>query len=336
MAEATIRDVARQAGVSVASVSRALNGRNNVTPLLRERVETVARQLHYVPHAGARSLSMARSHTIGVVLPDLHGEFFSEIVRGMDREASARGLHLILSNQHGQGDDAAQVLRAMRGRVDGLIVMAPELSEVVLTDILPPSLPSVLINSCAGGNGRPRLCIDNRAGVDMIVDHLVDRGCRHLAHIAGPSTNLDARERADAFVTAVARRGVEGIVVPGDFSEESGARATTQLLALPDRPNAIFAANDMMAIGCLLALRASGVSIPGTIAIAGFDDIPPAKYLDLTTARVRIVDIGRRALVRLAAMIEGETVATDIELFAPELVVRSTTDLATGATRAFA
>lgn len=324
MAEATIRDVARLAGVSVASVSRALNGRENVTALLREKVEAVARQLSYVPHAGARSLSMARSHTIGVVLPDLHGEFFSEIVRGMDREASSRGLHLILSNQHGQGDDAAQVLRAMRGRVDGLIVMAPELLESVLTDILPPSLPAVLINSCAAGDNRPRLRIDNRAGVDMIVEHLVDGGYRRLAHIAGPSTNLDARERSDGFMAAVARCGVEGIVVPGNFSEESGAGAATNLLALPDPPDAIVAANDMMAIGCLLTLRAAGVAVPGTMAIAGFDDIPLAKYLELTTARVCIVDIGRRALIRLAAMIDGESAAADVELFAPELVIRST------------
>ena len=331
MVEATIRDVARRAGVSVASVSRALNGHENVTPFLRARVEEVARQLHYVPHAGARSLSMARSNTIGVVLPDLHGEFFSEIVRGMDREASRRGLHLILSNQHGQGDDAAQVLRAMRGRVDGLIVMAPELPERVLTDILPSSLPTVLINSCAGGENRPRLCIDNQVGVAAIVDHLVDCGCRRLAHIAGPSTNLDARGRADAFTDSVARRGVDGLIMPGDFSEESGASATAALLALPNPPDAIFAANDMMAIGCLLALRAAGIAIPGKIAVAGFDDIPLAKYLDLTTARVRIVDIGVRALIRLAAMIEGEAPCADSELFAPELVVRSTTSDTAGA-----
>ena len=128
MPDATIRDVARRAQVSVASVSRALNGLANVSDATKARVSEAALALGYVPHAGARSLSLARTNAIGVVLPDLHGEFFSEIVRGMDREASRRGYLLLLSNLHAGGDQGAQALRAMRGRVDGLIVMAPHLS----------------------------------------------------------------------------------------------------------------------------------------------------------------------------------------------------------------
>src|SRR3954454_980618 len=129
MAEATIRDVARRAQVSVASVSRALNGFENVSDHTRARVADAVRELGYVPHAGARSLSLARTSAIGVVLPDLHGEFFSEIVRGMDREASRRGYLLLLSNLHAGSEQATLALKAMRGRVDGLIVMAPHFSE---------------------------------------------------------------------------------------------------------------------------------------------------------------------------------------------------------------
>src|SRR3982750_2194324 len=129
MAEATIRDVARRAQVSVASVSRALNGAENVSEGTKARIADAVRELGYVPHAGARSLSLARTNAIGVVLPDLHGEFFSEIVRGMDREASRRGYLLLLSNLHGGSEQAVLALKAMRGRVDGLIVMAPHLSE---------------------------------------------------------------------------------------------------------------------------------------------------------------------------------------------------------------
>src|SRR4051795_4486149 len=132
MAEATIRDVARRAQVSVASVSRALNGLENVSDQTRARVADAVRELGYVPHAGARSLSLARSNAIGVVLPDLHGEFFSEIVRGMDREASRRGYLLLLSNLHAGGEQARSALRAMRGRVDGLVVMAPHLGSAGL------------------------------------------------------------------------------------------------------------------------------------------------------------------------------------------------------------
>src|SRR6059058_2687977 len=135
MAEATIRDVARRAQVSVASVSRALNGLENVSDQTRARVAEAVRELGYVPHAGARSLSLARTGAIGVVLPDLHGEFFSELLRGMDREASARGLGLLLTMLHdGRGLDT---LANLRGQVDGLVVMAPHLRAAVLAQHMP-------------------------------------------------------------------------------------------------------------------------------------------------------------------------------------------------------
>src|SRR3954451_3747293 len=155
MTDATIRDVARRAQVSVASVSRALNGAENVSEGTKARIADAVRELGYVPHAGARSLSLARTNAIGVVLPDLHGEFFSEIVRGMDREASRRGYLLLLSNLHGGSEQAATALRAMHGRVDGLIVMAPNLSADNLAAALPSALPSVLINTRDVGGQRP-------------------------------------------------------------------------------------------------------------------------------------------------------------------------------------
>src|SRR5436190_12176132 len=143
MAEATIRDVARRAQVSVASVSRVLNRLSSVSEKTRAVVNAAVDDLGYVPHAGARSLSLARTGAIGVVLPNLHGEFFSEIVRGMDREASRRGYLLLLSNLHGGSEQAATALRAMRGRVDGLIVMAPHLKPEEISAALPGGLPSM-------------------------------------------------------------------------------------------------------------------------------------------------------------------------------------------------
>ena len=137
MAEATIRDVARLAQVSVASVSRVLNRSENVSETTRERIIAAVNELGYVPHAGARSLSLARTGAIGVVLPNLHGEFFSEIVRGMDRLATDRGYLLLLSNMHAQSGEAETVLKAMRGRVDGLIVMAPHLEDEEFAVALP-------------------------------------------------------------------------------------------------------------------------------------------------------------------------------------------------------
>src|SRR5438270_8587825 len=181
MAEANIRDVAQRAQLSVATVSRALNGLENVSELARERIAQAVKELGYVPDAGARSLRLARNNAIGVVLPDLHGEFFSEIVRGMDREASRRGYLLLLSNLHSGGVQAANALRAMRGRVDGLIVMAPHLGAEELAAALPARLPAVLINTRAEEDGRPAIHLDNEAGASGVVDHLVALGRTRLS-----------------------------------------------------------------------------------------------------------------------------------------------------------
>jgi LacI family transcriptional regulator len=323
MPDATIRDVARRAQVSVATVSRALNGIENVSEQARERIADAVKELGYVPHAGARSLSLARTNAIGVVLPDLHGEFFSEIVRGMDREASAQGYLLLLSNLHGGAEQAMLALRAMRGRVDGLIVMAPHLSEQDLAAALPAGLPSVLINTRDVTGRHPAIHLDNKAGVRAVVAHLVELGRTQLVHIAGPPQNIDAQERAEAFREAAAEYGVECVIMQGDFEEASGATAIEALLDAGHSSDAVFAANDNMAIGALERLRGSGLRVPEDVALVGFDDIPLARHLGLSTVRVRIAELGERALARLLSSLGKDDDGGD-ELHAPELVVRST------------
>jgi len=324
MAEATIRDVARRAQMSVATVSRALNGFENVSEQARERIAAAVAELGYVPHAGARSLSLARNNAIGVVLPDLHGEFFSEIVRGMDREASRRGYLLLLSTLHAGGEQATNAMRAMRGRVDGLIVMAPHLGADELSAALPTGLPSILINTRAGAGQHPSIHLDNAAGVRAVVEHLASLGRKRLIHIAGPADNIDAQEREAAFREAVAAHGLEGRIVGGDFEMESGEAAIRRLLAEAIEFDAVFAANDNMAIGTLEALRAAGKRVPEEVAVVGFDDIPLARHMGITTVRVRIAELGERALQRLVDGFSKDQGGD--ELHAPELVIRSTTD----------
>ncbi|MDH7638398.1 LacI family DNA-binding transcriptional regulator [Sphingomonas oryzagri] len=328
MTQATIRDVAREAGLSVASVSRALNGHKSVRPETRAHVVAVADRLGYVPHAGARSLSMARSNAIGVVLPDLHGEFFSEIVRGMDREASRRGLQLLLSNMHADPAQATQALRAMRGRVDGLLIMSPQMRADGWSSAVPRGLPAVLINSSDDNGHHPALRMDNRAGAAAVARHFATIGRRSIVHVAGPDHNVDARERRDGFAEAIGREipGALLTLLPGNFTEESGEAAARHILAENIPVDAIFAANDMMAVGCLQTLRDAGRQVPAEIAIAGFDDVPIARYLGLTTIRVGIAEIGARAVERLATMMDDEgDDAPLVEWHQPDLVVRGTT-----------
>jgi len=296
----TIKDVARRANVSVATVSRALNGHHNVATAVRERVLGIAGELQYRPHHAARSLSSRRTHTIGVVLPDLHGEFFSELIRGIDGVARERGLHLLVSSCHGHPEELGEAVRAMRGRVDGLLVMSPFVDDAgLLRDCLSPALPAVFVNSRLPEAGHRALSIDHYGGARTMMRHLVGCGYRRIAFIAGPEDNADARERLRGYHDAlVDLHGARPWVLQGGFDEASGHAAGRRLLTSMKRPDAVFAANDMMALGCLFAFSEAGIRVPDDIAVAGFDDIPLARYVHpaLTTMRVDIADLGTRAL----------------------------------------
>jgi len=242
----------------------------------------------------------------------------------MDREASRRGYLLLLSNLHAGSEQAANALRAMRGRVDGLVVMAPHLGREELTRALPGGLPALLINTRGDDQGHSEIHLDNAAGATAVVDHLVALGRRRLVHIAGPADNIDAQEREAAFRSAVAAHGLDGLIVAGNFETESGEAAIRQLLGDGVGFDAVFAANDNMAIGALEALRAAGVDVPGDVVVVGFDDIPLARHMGIATVRVRIAELGERALQRLIDGL-GKDQRGD-ELHAPELVIRSTAD----------
>ncbi|HST43702.1 MAG TPA: LacI family DNA-binding transcriptional regulator, partial [Luteimonas sp.] len=248
----TIKDVAREAHVSVATVSRALNGHDNVAAAVRARVLQVAGTLRYSPHHAARSLSSRRTGTIGVVLPDLHGEFFSELMRGIDLVARERGLHLLVSSYHGNPVEQGTAMLAMRGRVDGLLVMSPSGPGAGDLDDPLQGLPSVLINTPASvANTHGAISVDNHGGALAMMQHLRAAGHARIAFIAGPADNFDARERRRGYLDASSADGSAPWVVDGDFSESSGCHAGEQLLAATSRPDAVFAANDMMALGCL-------------------------------------------------------------------------------------
>ncbi len=193
MKAATIRDVAERAHVSVASVSRVLTGAGAVTEPTRLKVLEAVEALSYVPHSGARSLSTSRTDTVGVILPDLFGEFFSELIRGMDLAARASGLHLIVSSSHDDASEAAAAIRSMRGRVDGLIVLSPHLDSANLAANLAGRLPVLLMNGGANDAGRPSMVVDNVGGGVAAVEHLLSLGHRRIVHIGGPTGNLEAR-----------------------------------------------------------------------------------------------------------------------------------------------
>ena len=326
----TIKDVARLAGVSVATVSRALNGHANVTTRTREHVMGMVAQLRFVPSSAARSMITRRTHTVGALLPDLHGEYFSELIRGIDLAARARGLHLLVSSSHGDAVEAAAALRAMQGRVDGLLVMSPHANADFLWGNVADDLPAVLMNTRAIGGAHSSFAVDNFAGAQSMVRHFVDCGHRRIAFIAGPESNFEAQERLRGYRAAMAELLADEseLVLQGDFTQESGFRAGSHVVALTDRPSAVFAGNDVMAIGCLSALNEAGLRVPQDVALGGFDDIPISRYVNppLTTVRARIAELGGLALERLASAIEEpERTSVQHQTLRADLVVRQST-----------
>ncbi|MBB4635045.1 substrate-binding domain-containing protein [Longimicrobium terrae] len=321
----TIRDVAERAGVSVTTVSRALNGTGPVSPDVRRRVEAASSELRYVPHGTARSLITRRTDVFGVVLPDLFGEFFSEVIRGMDPRAQERGYHLLLSGSHDGRREIEFAVGAMRGRVDGMIVMSPGVSGARLEGCLPPDVPVVLLNCDVSGTAFSAINVDNYGGALAMTRHLMAMGHRRVGMINGAEGNFDALERLRGFRAAVAEAGgaVQGSEAPGDFTEAGGYRAAGELARAADPPTAIFCANDSMAVGAISALRARGRRVPDDVAVAGFDDVPIGRYLSpsLSSVRVDVNRLGARAVELLCHAIAGDAPPAQ-ELLPTELVVR--------------
>src|SRR6185436_8201905 len=322
----TLADVAREARVSVASVSRVVNGHTNVTPETRKRIEEVVTRLRYVPHTAARGLITKRTQVIGVLLPDLYGGFFSELIRGIDAAAREQDLQLLLSSSHGDAAAMAAAIRAMRGRVEGLLILAPQL-EVAELGELDTATPTVFMNTRVEEGAASSLAIDSYHGAREMVRHLAACGHRAIAHIAGPADNYDAHERErgyrDELVEVLPRARSQ--VIRGDFTEASGYAAGRAIGVERRRPSAVFAENDGMALGCLAALDELGLAVPADIAVTGFDDIPQAAFVRpaLTTMRVRIAELGRGAMNQLAeAIAYPETARPVTTLLRPDLVVR--------------
>ena len=325
----TIRQVAKEAGVSVATASRALNGLSNVTKPTRAKIEAVAEKLNYIPHSGARNLTKRRTDTIGVILPDLFGEFFSEVIRGIDRAVHSQGKTLLLGSMHGSQQETLQAIRAMRGRVDGLIVMPPNsVAETLHTEAF-GAFPLVLLNAVPAKGKIPSVSVDSKAGARLATKHLIERGARKIVHISGPENNRDAIDRATAFrdVMKVELGVEEPHVIAGDFCEGSGEAAVAELLASGRAFDAIFAGNDVMAIEAMASLREAGYSIGSDVLVAGFDDVPLARYVSpgLTTVKSEIALLGETAAKKLLGLLDGESDAGPGEMIAPRLAIRGST-----------
>lgn len=308
----TIDDVAQKAGVSIATVSRVFNDKAVVKAETRRKVMEAVKALNYFPNLAARALTLQKTDTLGVIFPDLGGEFFSELIHSIDEVAYKRGYHIIISASHSHRSEAEALLRMMtQGRVDGLILMVPILGKLSLPILNETQLPIVILN-LPDTHSDKFICIqiDNFRGAFLVTKHLLEHGYQRLAIIRGPQGNFDADERERGFRAALSEKGIvldQSYLERSNFKRRSGYFAMTRLLSLPQPPQAVFASNDEMAIGAVEAARRLGVRIPGQLALAGFDDIAAAEYLRpaLTTVHVPIVELGTVAAQQLIDAIKA-------------------------------
>jgi LacI family transcriptional regulator len=334
----TIQELAARTGVSVATVSRALNGSAEVSEATRDRILALAHELDYTPSAAARTLVSRRSHVVGVILetgpghPDLLHPFFQQVLVGLKHGAGARGYDLLLfaTDEPGNGFGGAHsyLRRAGHHGVDGVVVMGFDGSDVEIGKLAASGLPCITVDADLGGARSGYVMSENRNGAAQAVRHLHDLGHKRIATIAGPLTTPPGSERLAGYREELERLGLEArdeYVIEGDFYDESGHRATRQLLELAEPPTALFAASDLMAAGALRAAHELRVSVPEELAVVGFDDIALAALIQpsLTTVRQDMEAIGTAAAEGLARMIDDPD-AAPVQLLVPtQLVIRS-------------
>lgn len=319
----TISRVAEAAGVSVATVSRVMNGSPTVGPQLAERVRETAARLGYRPNASAQGLARGRTGMIGVLLPDLANPYFHEVMKGLTAEAVADGYHTLVAASDEIAEDEGGLAHELLRQTDGLVLCSSRMPREDLMKVLDAGRPVVSVNRQFSGLALPAVTVDSRRGMLAVCGQLAGQGHQRVTYLSGPALSWSNRERHRALSESTAF-GLNPQTVACGSTMDDGYRATDA--ALEHRPTAIIAFNDIVAFGALARLRERGIAVPGEISIAGFDDIAFAAYASpaLTTVRNPKELLGRHAWRMLARLLAGER-GLEPEVLAPELVVRDST-----------
>lgn len=291
-----IQEVARVAGVSTATVSRFLSGQ---TVRSGEAIQNAVRTLGYSPSVVARSLKSGRHGAIGVIVPDITNPFFAALVKGINHEVRASGYQVILGNSDEDAPQEEALLAALTQRTDGIIIAPLVEGDLSLVRLEKSRTPVVLVDRDITFATRfDRVLVDNLSGSRQAVEHLAALGHRAIAHIGGPLGSTPGRARHEGFVAAMERLGLpvrQDLIRISDFREEGGRDSMRDLWNQPDRPTAVFIANNLMTIGALNALHVLGARIPHDISVVGFDDVALAELLDPPLTVIRRPDIEQGA-----------------------------------------
>lgn len=330
---ASLQQVAERARVSIATVSRVLNKSDKVVPETRAAVEEALRELGYRPSRVARRLRMkdGRAHLVGLIIPDIQNPFYAEIARGVEDAAYANNYALLLCNSDENLEKERFYLDVMRDEsVDGLVLPPFSETDEAVIEMVKIGMPVVCVDRSLSKARTDLVEVDNYRGAVEAVNHLLDKGHKHIGLIEGRTQVSTNRERRRGYVDALEARGVtvrKELMRAGDFKQESGRVLANELLDLRRAPTALFVLNNLMTVGALAALHQRGLRVPQDVAVVGFDDLPWAEALDPppTVVRQPAYEVGVQAMELLLKRISepGRPAAT-VRLV-PELVVRKST-----------
>jgi LacI family repressor for deo operon, udp, cdd, tsx, nupC, and nupG len=306
-----IAEVAKLAGVSTATVSRALSAPDKVNAKTRARVLEVVQAVGYTPNMAGRRLRAARSMTVLVVVPSLITPFFSELLLGVDQALSDRGYGLLIGNLHDRKEKEARLVQlTLSGQADGVILLNGWMLRDAASSLADGGAPIVAVSIPLADAQAPAVLVQEREGGKAVARHLLELGHRRFGYVTGPAGNFGERERWAGFSAVLAEAGIATATIqrwPGDFHVETGLAAGLAFLAMADRPTAVFAVSDMMAIGFIRAVHDAGLRVPEDVSVVGFDGIGFADYCEppLTTVRQPREAMGRLAVELLLDLIEG-------------------------------
>ncbi|MFI6549293.1 LacI family DNA-binding transcriptional regulator [Streptomyces prunicolor] len=324
-----IRDIATEAGVSVATASRALTGKGRVSAATVERVRTIADRLQFQPNEIARSLSSGRSHSLGLIVPDITNPFFPELMAGAESAAKERGQTILLAAAP-EAESAREDLRLLRARgVDGFIVVGNPFDSAALLREAAGTRPLVVVDRAESITDISTVVTDHVDGAAIAVRHLLALGHTRIAHISGPSELDVTALRVRGYESEMREAGLEPTVVEGGFTAACGADAVGRLLDGPKPPTAVTTANDIAAIGAMNAVFARGMRVPEDLGVVGYDNIALAALVRpaLTTVAQEIGELGSRAVAELDRQMSGDHTVRTV-LLGTRLVERGTTKAA--------